>query len=505
MRVQTGFSYIIVFTGIFASGLLNAQNLAESRTESYFASISNDHKKQEQFLLEMPKGGDLHNHPSGAAYAENLLRYAYNDNLCVSADSYMVYSDPNCPSSSLLDNAVKDPSFKDALIDAWSMRHFGDKKAESGHDHFFASFSKFGAVTGNHHGEMYSEIAQRAAAENELYLELMGTLDGNESGKLGSTLGWDPDFGKMREKLLAADFNKIMSDISNNLNQDEAKARSILACDSNQPKPGCNVQIRFLYQVLREQPPEMVFAQLLAGFEAVHHDRRVVGLNMVQAEDGPISMRDYKLQMQMVGYLHQIYPDVRISLHAGELSRAVSTDEGLKFHVHDAVEVAGANRIGHGADIALEDDSYQTLSDMASKHDLVEVNLSSNAEILGIEGKDHPLPLYLKYGVPVTLSTDDEGVSRSNLTKEYLRAVTEFNLDYLTIKAFARNSISYAFIAGKPLWQDYNYQQPVPDCANDVPGSDNPSAACKAFLDASEKAALQWELEKRFNIFEAKF
>jgi adenosine deaminase len=38
-----------------------------------------------------------------------------------------------------------------------------------------------------------------------------------------------------------------------------------------------------------------------------------------------------------------------------------------------------------------------------------------------------------------------------------------------------------------------------------VPGSDHPSAACKAFLDGSQKAAAQWELERRFRVFEGQF
>jgi len=404
-----------------------------------------------------------------------------------------------------LNNEIKDAQFKDAIVDNWSMRHFDYNQGQSGHDHFFATFSKFGAVTGNHHGEIYSEVAQRAAAENEIYLELLATVDNNESGKLGSALGWDPDFDKMRAKLLAANFDKIISHMTTNLNTDEAKTRAILACDSNQPKPGCQVKIRFQYQVLREQAPEMVFAQLLAGFEAVRHDKRIVGLNMVQPEDGTISMRDYKLQMQMVGYLHKLYPDVPVTLHAGELSSAIVSGDGLTFHIHDAVEVAGANRIGHGVDIAQETDAVQTLTDMANRHDLVEINLTSNADILGVEGKDHPLPLYMQYKVPVTLSTDDEGVSRSNLTDEYQRAVGDFNFNYLTLKTFARNSLTYAFVPGGSLWRDDQYQQPVAACANDVLGSDVPTTTCAAYLKTSEKAVLQWELEKRISHFEANF
>ena len=63
---------------------------------------------------------------------------------------------------------------------------------------------------------------------------------------------------------------------------------------------------------------------------------------------------------------------------------------------------------------------------MADKGVLVEINPTSNAGILGVTGKHHPFATYRSYGVPVALSTDDEGVSRIDLTHEYVRAVEMF-------------------------------------------------------------------------------
>jgi adenosine deaminase len=83
---------------------------------------------------------------------------------------------------------------------------------------------------------------------------------------------------------------------------------------------------------------------------------------------------------------------------------------------------------------------------MARDGILVEINLSSNATILGIEGRDHPLKLYLRHGVPIALSTDDEGVLRSEMTMEYLRAVRDHDLDYATLKRIARASLEHAFV-----------------------------------------------------------
>src|SRR5271156_1204402 len=55
---------------------------AEGRTAQYFAALAPDSAERLAFLRAMPKGGDLHNHLSGAIYAENWLRWAAEDGLC---------------------------------------------------------------------------------------------------------------------------------------------------------------------------------------------------------------------------------------------------------------------------------------------------------------------------------------------------------------------------------------------------------------------------------------
>ena len=86
------------------------------------------------------------------------------------------------------------------------------------------------------------------------------------------------------------------------------------------------------------------------------------------------------------------------------------------------------------------------LADMRARPVVVEINLSSNDIILGVRGKDHPLPTYLAAGVPVVLSTDDAGVSRINLTNEYFRAARDYGLSYRLLKAIARNALTHSFL-----------------------------------------------------------
>jgi hypothetical protein len=185
----------------------------------------------------------------------------------------------------------------------------------------------------------------------------------------------------------------------------------LLQCGTAKADAGCNVTVRYLYQVSRATPPEQIFAQILTGFELASVDSRVVGLNLVQPEDWLISMRDFSLHMRILGYLRGVYPKVNITLHAGELAPGMVPPEGLGFHIRESVQVAGAKRIGHGVDLIWEDNPFDLLREMAKRNVLVEVCLTSNDTILGIRGEQHPLSLYLQYGVPVALATDDQGVA----------------------------------------------------------------------------------------------
>jgi adenosine deaminase len=217
-------------------------------------------------------------------------------------------------------------------------------------------------------------------------------------------------------------------------------------------------------------------------------------------------MRDYTLQMQMLDYLHSVYPKVHISLHAGELAPGLVPPEGLRFHVRQAAELGHAERIGHGVDVMYEDDAPALLKELAQKHIMIEINLSSNDGILGISGPDHPFPLYRAAHVPVALSTDDEGVSRIDITLEYLRAALDYRLTYQDLKQLVRTGMEHSFLPGASLWAAEDvFVSPAAPCKAQPLGTEKPTDHCKAFLGSNEKAAAQWELERRFRVFEARF
>ena len=487
----------------------------EQRTAHAFEAARVNPLELRAFLVRMPKGADLHSHLSGAIYAESWIRAGAEDNLCVDLATLsffktqaMTRSIPPQPvcgeGKTAAANVFMDQHLFDSLIDAFSMRSFVPSAGISGHDHFFDTFAKFHGTDPRHTGEWLDEVATRAAAQNEQYLELMDTPDFSHTAAIAKELGWRDDLAQLRIDLLARGLRDDVPVALAHLDQAEAVRRERVHCGQPEQTPACRVQVRFLYQVLRGFPKEQVFAQTVLGFETASADPRVVGINFVMPEDGYTSMTDYAAQMHMLDFLHGLYPKIHITLHAGELAPGLVTYEGLCCHVRLAVEQGHAERIGHGVDLMYENRPYELLKEMAKKHVMVEINLTSNDVILGITGKDHPFPIYRKYGVPVALSTDDEGVSRIDLTHEYVRAAQTYGLSYADLKGMVRTSLEHNFLPGASLWPEADaFTLPVAACASDTLGAEKPSSKCAGFLMSSEKAGQQWELERRFREFES--
>src|SRR5262249_34530093 len=133
-----------------------------------------------------PKGADLHMHLGGAVYAETFIKDGAADLLCVDpknmsffqpkATTRSIPPQPVCGEGNLrAEDAFKDQKLYDALVDSFSMRSFVPSAGISGHDQFFATFGRASGINKSHTGEWLDEVATRAAAQNEQYLEIMET------------------------------------------------------------------------------------------------------------------------------------------------------------------------------------------------------------------------------------------------------------------------------------------------------------------------------------------
>src|SRR5271166_343738 len=483
---------------------------SEARTAQHCLNIRKDPNLLLAFLREMPKGGDLHNHLTGGIYTESFIEWEADKGDCVDP-KVLSFSAPPCNAPAVpAANALSDQGLYNRIVDALSLRNW-QLSGQSGHDHFFDTFGKFSQATWGTTDKMLAQAASRAASQHEVYQELMLTPTSKDLDALAKSLGWDDDFARLQQKLIAVGLPQILVTARKEMEAAESGRDKILNCGQAAADPGCQIQQRFIAQVSRGKSKEVVFAQALAGFLLAGADPAVVapaphivGINLVMAEDWYVPMNDFSLHMRMLDYLHKKYPHVHIALHAGELVEGLVPPKDLQFHVRDSVEIGHAERIGHGVDVMNETRPFELLQEMARRNVMVEICLTSNDVILGVRGPQHPLTEYIRAGVPVALATDDEGVARSDMTHEYLKGVEEQDLSYVQLKKMARTSLEHAFIGSASLWRDGNTFIPVQQCAGEKPGTQKASSACQKFLDGSEKARLQWKLEAEFGQFESR-
>jgi len=472
----------------------------EQAVAAIVAKLADDPLALHQFLRPMPKGGDLHNHLSGAIWAEDYIAWGAQAGYCASADGLTVVPPPCPPERALSRPQPQGSDAPSRLIDSFSTRGWQlgvGRNERSGHDQFFQTFGQFAPIAHIATGKMLAAVRRNAALEQVSYLE----LDHNTEALASHIMGAPPkgmteaEIPALYAEELAA-LGPVMDKAQLELTGDEAEAERLLACQSAAPQPACKVKVHYLWQAMRALPARQVFRSLVAAFAMADRDPRYVGMNIVMPEDAELALADYDLHMAMIRFLSAKYPKVRRTLHAGEMAPGLVAPQHMQDHIAKAI-AAGAERIGHGVDIGYEANSRQTLAEMARHHVAVEINLSSNDVILGVKGKGHPLGLYRRAGVPFVLSTDDAGVLRTDMTREYVRAVREQGLTYGELKQAARASLEHSFLRGPSLWAGGRIGAVAAGCKASFTVE-----SCTKLLDASEKAKAQADLEMRFAVFE---
>jgi adenosine deaminase/adenosine deaminase CECR1 len=448
--------------------------------DNYLEKIRNNEALLTAFFQQMPKGGDLHHHFSGSIYAEPLLERAIAEDFYLNIETMEVAKTKpaigNWQNFSSLKNEGKLAFYQQQVMQTWSAKDYNGVSVPSD-DLFFDSFQKFEPTIKGHFEEGMLELKKRAIAENVSYIETqLSTIpcdmnvsdltDFNTKLREASAQKDEKAVMKLLDELYKAiqqkDAKKYATDFNTNF---IAKLHKDLKIDDEK------FTMRYQNFVLRFMDPVDLFKNLTIAFISANESKLVAGVNIVSPEHGENSMKDYWLHMVMFKYYHSKFPDVKYTLHAGELTLGLVQPEDLTWHINDAIHVAGANRIGHGVDIAYEANSYDLLRYMAKNNIPIEINLASNEFILKVKDGRHPFTLYKEFNVPIVISTDDAGILRTNMTEQYVLLAKRYpDVTYATIKQYVYNSINYSFIQ-----------------------------------DASVKKQLLKDLDTRFKIFEDKF
>ncbi len=125
----------------------------------------------------------------------------------------------------------------------------------------------------------------------------------------------------------------------------------------------------------------------------------------------------------------------RITIHAGET--------GFGKNVRDAINLLGAERIGHGVYIFNDVEAYKLVKENGIT---LEMCPKSNLDTKAVNSyEEHPIYKYHKDNIKVNLSTDNRTVSNINLNQETNKLVETFKVDIDEYKKIYINSVNAAF------------------------------------------------------------
>ncbi len=383
-----------------------------------------------RFLYALPKGGDLHNHLTGAVRSE----WYWDAALAAGAHGYVYYTRvrfENCApydhdefggaKALLLFKNIQESSFvkldpcarsefkrlqdldareKQGWLDSLRL----DKPYEGRNEFFDAIWDRINDLLLNPYliCDVLLRNMQAFGREGLVYLETQQGVDGAVK----------PDGSPFPVAEVAALYRQTLA-------SPQAKATG--------------VEVRFQNALLRFTPHAEQRLRDLYALTDRYRDL-YVGINMVGREDND---KGYPLRfLPVLRELRHQYPDINLSIHAGEVDEP-------NFHVRDTL-LLGAQRIGHGVNLITDPD---TMLRMRYGPYLVEINLISNLLLEYVSSfSQHPFPEYLRTGIPVALSTDDRGMWDSNMSDEFFVATREFNLSWEEIVMLGRNSLQYSFL-----------------------------------------------------------
>lgn len=376
-----------------------------------------------RFLYAMPKAGDLHHHAGGSWRMEDLFTVATDPKRsggnrfftrlkaggCPDeTNSWKKFQTiaeftwktlPGCAQAEFTALESLSASQRESFVNSLRL----DAPGEGRNEFFEEIWPRLGALGRSLDVflEMTVETMKRYGAEGVRYLEPqtipVGMIDGQ-----GAAI--DPD-----------DFHRRLKA---RLDQPDAKATG--------------VDVRWQVVVLRFTPVAEKMVEQAYDFISRHRDLWV-GINMAGREDNdkghPRRFLETYRKMRLK------HSGIGLAIHAGEVDEA-------NPHMRDTL-LLGATRLGHGNNILTDED---LLLHLRSGIAMVEINLVSNLLLEYVDRySQHHFAELLRTGVPVALSTDDSGMWDSNMTDEYMTAVTEFNLTWEELVQCGRNSLKWSF------------------------------------------------------------
>lgn len=465
----------------------------QKNTQIFYEKIRSNPLTLRGFISEMPKGGDIRVRLSESVYPEDYLQLVEKNELCIMLPAYFAVEPINgtcppgtTPAADFFDGKEK---YQEAL--AYLTKLSQDKESP---------LRSLKDVEPEHLGFLLGAVSANAAYQKLNYIEVLIPWFPKDLNKKAEKLGWKGTPDEMFASLDALMNEKDIVASEEHLDAIEEIRRKYAGKDVVD-----STRVHYIAEVERNQPPEIVFAQLLYAFKSAAADPRIAGVSLSGDENTPVALRDYKLQIKMLEVLtaKEEFSDIKVIVSAGYLNYGVVQPKEFKDRIRMPVTRANAARISHGSAIMYENKPFELLATLKKSNIPVEVALTSEDVKYGITGLRNPFPVLLEYNVPVVLVTENGGVTRIDITNEFARAVLSYNLSYGQLKQLARNSLEYSLLSGESIWQSTTPYVMGKECRDSLRGKE--TGICKKLLNESEKAQEQWKLEGQFIDFERVF
>ncbi len=188
---------------------------------------------------------------------------------------------------------------------------------------------------------------------------------------------------------------------------------------------------------MRNMKNTLEIAELAVNFR----NQGVVGFDLAGEEGG------YPPKKHIEAFQFIQRANFNITIHAGEAFG--------KESIWQAIQWCGAHRIGHAThlleDISLDkDENVVSFGDLAQyvldKRIPLEICLLSNVHTGAVDKiENHPFGILFKEKFRVTINTDDRLMSNTNLTKEFMTAIENFNLNLEDVEKLTINAMKSAF------------------------------------------------------------
>ncbi|MEC7838687.1 MAG: hypothetical protein VX777_01455 [Chlamydiota bacterium] len=254
-----------------------------------------------------------------------------------------------------------------------------------------------------------------------------------------------------------------------------------------------------------------IFASFAASMALEEREEVVVGSGFAGKEHEYNALNFFDQHMEIIKSLKDRYVNANVTLHAGEFNDYISYPTLASRNVRGSL-VAQPNRLGHCVAISEDNKLMELIETIKKKEIAIEVCLSSNENVLGITNGNHPIILFIRNGVPFVFCTDDEGVNRSSLSKEFAKAAIRYGkhdshlsedsrLTYHLMKKSSLQSIRKSFLSGESIYKSSFLQ--LCDLFNNVREKGHKlSKEQEEFLECSDKAKMEYRLERKFVHFE---